>query len=44
VDQATGAQDRVGAGERVGGSANVAAGVVEHEVFDVDKLAGEPNA
>ena len=43
-NQATRAQHRVGAGEVVGGGANISGGVVQHKVFDVDKLAGEPNA
>ena len=43
-DPASGAQHGAGAGEFVGWGADVHAGVVENEIFEVDQLAFEPQA
>ena len=43
-DAAAGAQHGMGAGELVGRGADVHAGVVENEIFEVDELALQPQA
>jgi len=43
-DAAAGAQDDMGAGELVGGGADVHASVMENQIFEVDELAVQPQA
>jgi len=43
-DAAAGAEDDMGAGELVGGGADVHAGVMENQIFEMDELAVQPQA